>query len=55
MDDIEKKGKKEKKQGRPVKHGQHSQPTAAGVPASGGSRQGNIGHQGTDSSDNSHR
>jgi hypothetical protein len=50
--------KPEKKQTQPVSRGEKhkSQPGASGVPRStGGSRQGNIGHQGNDSSDNPHR
>jgi len=41
---------------RPIKRGRHrSQENASGVPGRGGSRQGNIGHQANDNSDNSHR
>jgi hypothetical protein len=50
--------KPEKKQPQPVHQGEKhkSQPGAGGVPRStGGSRQGNIGHQGNDSGDNRHR
>lgn len=56
MAEIKKKGKQPAKTERPQKSGQHtSHDHASGVPGGGGSRQGNIGHESNERSDNSHR
>ena len=55
MAQNQKNEKKERKAERPIKRGHSPQQNASGVAATGGSRQGNIGHQSSDNSDNSHR
>lgn len=56
MAEIQKKDRQPGKTERPAKpRHQSSQESAAGVPGAGGSRQGNIGHESNERSDNAHR
>ena len=56
MAEIKKKDKQPGKIERPSKPAHHtSLESASGVPGTGGSRQGNIGHESNERSDNAHR
>jgi len=52
---AEKKKKPDQKPARPTPNGHIPRPRTSSIPGYGGSRQGNIGHEGNDGSDNAHR
>ena len=56
MAEPKRKEKTEEKPARPIKRGHHPEnEKASGMPSGGGSRQGNIGHESNQTSDNAHR
>jgi hypothetical protein len=57
MTEIKKPAKPDEKSERPAKHGhKNAHRNTSGTPSStGGSRQGNIGHESNDTNDNAHR
>jgi hypothetical protein len=54
MAEIKKK-KPDQEPVRPAQNGHIPRPKASNVPGYGGSRQGNIGHEGNDANENAHR